>query len=97
MVALRDSDGAVAERIRQRWPELRVVPTAAATRTDDGNQQQGAWELLVVVSLGFTAIAVVNTFAISAAARRREFTDLRLVGATARQVHRLVDREALLP
>jgi putative ABC transport system permease protein len=95
MVALRDSDGAVTERIRQHWPELRVVPAAAATRTDDSNQQ-GAWELLVVVSLGFTAIAVVNTFAISAAARRREFTDLRLAGATARQVHRLVDREALI-
>ncbi|MFG2163621.1 ABC transporter permease [Micromonospora chersina] len=95
MVALRHSDGAVAERVRQRWPDLRVVPTAAATRTDDGNQQ-GAWELLVVVSLGFAAIAVVNTFAISAAARRREFSDLRLAGATARQVHRLVDREALI-
>ncbi|MET8911013.1 ABC transporter permease [Micromonospora sp. NPDC004551] len=95
MVALRHSDDAVAERVRQRWPDLRVVPTAAATRTDDGNQQ-GAWELLVVVSLGFAAIAVVNTFAISAAARRREFADLRLAGATARQVHRLVDREALI-
>ncbi|GAA4590357.1 hypothetical protein GCM10023107_16120 [Actinoplanes octamycinicus] len=58
--------------------------------------QQGAWELLVVISLGFTAIAVVNTFAIATAGRRREFADLRLAGATAGQVHRLAGAEALL-
>ncbi|MET7397496.1 ABC transporter permease [Dactylosporangium sp. NPDC005572] len=58
--------------------------------------QQGAWELMVVVSLGFTAIAVVNTFAMAAAGRRREFADLRLAGATAGQLHRLAAREALI-
>ena len=48
----------------------------------------------MVISLGFTAIAVVNTFAIATAARRREFAGLRLAGATTGQLHRLVGREA---
>jgi putative ABC transport system permease protein len=58
--------------------------------------QQAAWELMVAISLGFTAIAVANTFAVATSARRREFTMLRLAGATPGQVHRLLDREALV-
>jgi putative ABC transport system permease protein len=51
---------------------------------------------MVVISLGFTAIAVVNTSAIAAAGRRREYADLRLAGATAGQVHRLAALEAVV-
>ncbi|MFI7521149.1 FtsX-like permease family protein [Micromonospora globbae] len=94
-VALR-YDGDVASRIRERWPALRVTPTAEAVRASDAQNQQGAWELMVVISLGFTAIAVVNTFAIATAARRREYADLRLAGATAGQVHRMVTGEAAI-
>jgi putative ABC transport system permease protein len=94
-VALR-YDGGVAATIRERWPALRVTPTVDAVRAGDAQNQQGAWELMVVISLGFTAIAVVNTFAIATAARRREYADLRLAGATARQVHRMVTGEAVL-
>ncbi|MEV0810276.1 ABC transporter permease [Micromonospora sp. NPDC050200] len=94
-VALR-YDGDVPARIHADWPALRVTPTAAAAPAGDAQNQQGAWELMVVISLGFTAIAVVNTFAIATAARRREYADLRLVGATARQLHRLAGREAAI-
>ncbi|MFE7405277.1 FtsX-like permease family protein [Isoptericola sp. NPDC057559] len=79
------------------------VPGLAATAAADPRagaadlrNQQAAWELMVVISLGFTAIAVVNTFAVSTAARRRELGDLRLSGATGRQVHGLLDREAVV-
>jgi putative ABC transport system permease protein len=58
--------------------------------------QQAAWELMVVISLGFTAIAVVNTFAIATGARRSEFAELRLTGATSRQLHRMLGRETLI-
>ncbi|MEV0714063.1 ABC transporter permease [Asanoa sp. NPDC050611] len=77
-------------------PGLRVVPTAAAAAAGDASEQQGAWELMVVISLGFTAIAVFNTAAIATAGRRREYADLRLAGATARQLHRLALAEALV-
>jgi putative ABC transport system permease protein len=70
--------------------------TGSAAPADDAPNQQGAWELMVVISLGFTAIAVANTFAISTSARRREFAGLRLTGATARQLHRMVGRETLI-
>ncbi|SIM61406.1 putative ABC transport system permease protein [Micromonospora cremea] len=88
--------GDVPDRIAASWPGLRLTPTLGAAPAGDEQNQQGAWELMVVVSLGFTAIAVVNTFAIATVARRREFADLRLAGATTAQLHRLVDREAMI-
>jgi putative ABC transport system permease protein len=94
-VALRYS-GDVEQRIHAEWPGLLVTPTVEAVAAGDAQNQQGAWELMVVISLGFTAIAVVNTFAIATSARRREFADLRLAGATAGQVHRMAGREAAI-
>ncbi|TQJ19984.1 putative ABC transport system permease protein [Micromonospora sp. A202] len=88
--------GDVPDRVAASWPELRLTPTLGAAPAGDAQNQQGAWELMVVISLGFTAIAVVNTFAIATAARRREFADLRLAGATTGQLHRLAGREAMI-
>jgi putative ABC transport system permease protein len=84
------------ERLRAEVSGLRITPTAEAAAPGDAANQQGAWELMVLISLGFTSIAVINTFAIAATARRREYSDLRLVGATARQLHRLAAAEAAL-
>jgi putative ABC transport system permease protein len=87
----------LADTVAGRWPTLAATDVAdpRAGAADVANQQ-AAWELMVVISLGFTAIAVVNTFAIATAARRREFADLRLAGATARQLHRMLTRETLI-
>ncbi|MEV0564189.1 ABC transporter permease [Dactylosporangium sp. NPDC050588] len=84
------------ERILAEFPGLRITPTLDAAPPGDASNQQGAWELMVVISLGFTAIAVVNTFAIAATARRREYADLRLIGATTPQLHRLAGAEAVV-
>jgi putative ABC transport system permease protein len=65
-------------------------------RFDPSSEQEGAWELMVAVSIGFTAIAVVNTFAIATAGRRREYADLRLAGATAAQARRVITAEAAI-
>jgi putative ABC transport system permease protein len=86
----------VAERVHAGWPALRLTPTAGAPPAGDAQNQQGAWELMVVISIGFTAIAVVNTFAIATAGRRREYAHLRLAGTTAGQVRRLATREAAI-
>ncbi|GAA2345539.1 ABC transporter permease [Dactylosporangium salmoneum] len=67
---------------------------ASAHGPAQNSPQQGAWELMVAVTLGFTAIAVVNTFAIATAARRKECADLWLAGATGAQVRRLLTAEA---
>ncbi|MFI5890739.1 ABC transporter permease [Actinoplanes sp. NPDC051513] len=96
LVAAHDPKGlvsAVGVRYRDAAPPLPDVPAAPA---GDAPEQQGAWELLVVISLGFTAIAVVNTSAIATAGRRREYADLRLAGATAGQLRRLAGAEALV-
>ncbi len=87
----------VADAVGARWPTL-VATDARDPRggAADVQNQQAAWELMVVISLGFTAIAVVNTFAIATGARRREFADLRPAGATARQPHRMLGRETLI-
>ncbi|GLY63638.1 ABC transporter permease [Amycolatopsis taiwanensis] len=87
----------VAAAVADRWPTLAATDAQdPRAGTADVQNQQAAWELMVVISLGFTAIAVVNTFAIATGARRREFADLRLAGATARQLHRMLGRETLI-
>jgi putative ABC transport system permease protein len=93
---LRGGTGLTAA-ITAQWPTLAATDAADPRGgTADVQNQQAAWELMVVISLGFTAIAVVNTFAIATGARRREFADLRLAGATARQLHRMLGRETLI-
>ncbi|MFJ4795003.1 FtsX-like permease family protein [Kitasatospora purpeofusca] len=61
-------------------------------------QRSGAEVNYVAMGLvvAFTAIAVVNTLAMSVSARRREFALLRLVGTTRRQVLAVLRIEALL-
>ncbi|GAA4255283.1 ABC transporter permease [Dactylosporangium darangshiense] len=93
LVAAHDPRGLVTGLALRGTTQGAPVRTAAPAPAD-APQQQGAWELMVAVSLGFTAIAVVNTFAIATAARRREYADLRLAGATGTQVRRLVTAEA---
>ncbi|MER5267339.1 ABC transporter permease [Actinosynnema sp. NPDC002837] len=97
LVAAHDPRGLVTAVYLRGEPDLSGFPVAAgAGGVAEVQNQQAAWELMVAVSLGFTAIAVVNTFAVATGARRREFGELRLAGATARQLHRLLDREALI-
>ncbi|WP_199441042.1 ABC transporter permease [Umezawaea beigongshangensis] len=87
----------LASTVGGRWPTLAATDAADPRGgASDVQNQQAAWELMVVVSLGFTAIAVVNTFAVATGARRREFADLRLAGATAGQLHRMLGRETLV-
>lgn len=88
--------GDVPARIAAAFPGVRLTPAVGAAPPADASNQQGGWELMIVISLGFTAIAVVNTFAITTAARRREYAGLRLAGATPGQLHRLAGREALI-
>jgi putative ABC transport system permease protein len=101
LVADHDPRGLVGALYLRGTPDLPadLAATDAADprggAADIGNQQ-AAWELMVVVSLGFTGIAVATTFALSTAARRREFADLRLAGATPRQVQRMLGRETLV-
>ncbi|MFJ6671180.1 FtsX-like permease family protein [Actinosynnema sp. NPDC091369] len=98
LVAAHDPRGLVGAVYLRGEPDLAAFPMLGAARggTAEVQNQQAAWELMVAISLGFTAIAVVNTFAVATGARRREFGGLRLTGATARQLHRLLDREALI-
>ncbi|WP_141576412.1 ABC transporter permease [Actinomadura sp. WMMA1423] len=58
---------------------------------------QGLVSLLVVAAIsGFVLIGLVTTLALATAARRREFALLRLVGATRRQVLRMLRLEAAI-
>ncbi|GAB3981114.1 FtsX-like permease family protein [Actinoallomurus acanthiterrae] len=52
--------------------------------------------VVLAVLLGYVLLAVANRLAASAAQRRDEFTSLRLVGATPRQIVAMVRREAAL-
>ncbi|SER96000.1 putative ABC transport system permease protein [Streptomyces sp. yr375] len=81
----------------RKFPGLTVISPAAADSVRAGRQQANAEVDLLAMGLvlAFTAIAVVNTLAMSVAERVREFVLLRLAGATRRQVLRMLRTEAL--
>ncbi|GAA4624353.1 FtsX-like permease family protein [Actinoallomurus vinaceus] len=92
-----------------RGPEVRRALAALATREPgvqagdpDGvggtKTPPEVWVNVVVLAvlLGYVLLAVANRLAASAAQRRDEFTSLRLVGATPRQIVAMVRREAAL-
>ncbi|MGW0996965.1 FtsX-like permease family protein [Streptomyces sp. NPDC002523] len=81
----------------REFPALRILSPGAADKLQAGRQQTNAEVnyLAMGLVLAFTAIAVVNTLAMSVAERVREFALLRLAGATRRQVLRMLRTEAL--
>jgi putative ABC transport system permease protein len=87
-VYLHTDDPAVANKIRAAWPAATTPPAG------DASTQEAAWELMVAIALVFTAVAVVNTFAIATVGRRTEYATLRLTGATVTQVRRMATIEA---
>ena len=81
----------------REFPGVRVLAPTAADSLQARRQQVNAEVnyLAMGLVLAFTAIAVVNTLAMSVAERVREFALLRLAGATRRQVLRMLRIEAL--
>ncbi|MGW6021902.1 FtsX-like permease family protein [Streptomyces sp. NPDC055099] len=80
-----------------KFPGLRVLAPAAVDNLQAERQQENAEVnyLAMGLILAFTAIAVVNTLAMSVSERVREFAMLRLAGASRRQVLRMLRTEAL--
>ncbi|MER6028067.1 ABC transporter permease [Streptomyces sp. NPDC001851] len=82
----------------RKFPGLRVLSPAAADDALQAARQRTNAEvnyLAMGLVLAFTAIAVVNTLAMSVAERVREFALLRLAGATRRQVLGMLRTEVL--
>jgi putative ABC transport system permease protein len=81
----------------REFPGVQILAPAAADSLQAQRQQANAEVnyLAMGLVLAFTAIAVVNTLAMSVAERVREFALLRLAGATRRQVLRMLRTEAL--
>ncbi|MFE2889099.1 FtsX-like permease family protein [Streptomyces sp. NPDC059272] len=81
----------------REFPGVQVLAPADADSLQARRQQANAEVnyLAMGLVLAFTAIAVVNTLAMSVAERVREFALLRLAGATRRQVLRMLRTEAL--
>ncbi|MEU8031254.1 ABC transporter permease [Streptomyces sp. NPDC049099] len=81
----------------REFPGLRILSPVAADALQADRQRTNAEVnyLAMGLVLAFTAIAVVNTLAMSVAERVREFALLRLAGATRRQVLRMLRTEVL--
>ncbi|MFI1103482.1 FtsX-like permease family protein [Streptomyces melanogenes] len=81
----------------EEFPGLSVITRSSVDRLQADRQRAGAEVnyLTMGLVLAFTAIAVVNTLAMSVSERFREFAMLRLAGATRRQVLRMLRLEAV--
>ncbi|TYK53258.1 ABC transporter permease [Actinomadura decatromicini] len=77
-------------------PPAGLPVTDAAALAEAGADANAEVNLVAMaLILAFTAIAVVNTLAMSTAGRAREFALLRLVGTTRRQIMRMLGWETL--
>jgi putative ABC transport system permease protein len=74
-------------------PDVSVLDRAQAAEVGAANAEVNYVAMGLIIA--FTAIAVVNTLAMSTSARSREFALLRLVGTTRRQVLRMLRLETL--
>jgi putative ABC transport system permease protein len=81
----------------RKFPSVHVLAPEAVDSIQAARQQANAEVnyLAMGLVLTFTAIAVVNTLAMSVSERVSEFAMLRLAGATRRQVLRMLRTEAL--
>ncbi|MFC6883156.1 MULTISPECIES: ABC transporter permease [Actinomadura] len=84
--------------VAARYAGVRAAgPDELGARLSEQLRLQGVVNYVVVAAIaGFVLIGVVTTLALATAARRREFALLRLVGATRRQVMRMLRLEAAI-
>ncbi len=68
---------------------------AANDMGTEGSQMWSLW-IMIAISVGFAAIAVVNTTAMTIVRRRTELASLRLAGATPAQTRRSSQTEAVI-
>ncbi|MGZ9933782.1 FtsX-like permease family protein [Streptomyces sp. NC-S4] len=100
LVAAEPGSGTGREQLAaavRTFPGVQLLSAADADAARAERQDAGAEINLLAMGLvlAFTAIAVVNTLAMSTAERFREFAMLRLAGAKRRQVLRMLRTEAL--
>jgi putative ABC transport system permease protein len=83
--------------LAEHTPGLNVVERATMQAADAEQARVNSWVnyLMVGVLLAFIAVAAVNSLVMATGERSRELALLRLVGATPRQVTRMIRGEAL--
>lgn len=88
----------LVQHLRARYAGIASLPRDGFEAQQRHLLQLSAWlnYLVLAVIFLFTAIAVANTLVMATAERSREFALLRLVGATRRQVLRMMRWEALV-
>ncbi|ONI88318.1 hypothetical protein ALI144C_07500 [Actinosynnema sp. ALI-1.44] len=104
-VLVRAQPGADQQRVRTelaglaaRFPGLTVTEPHEALAARDEDQRANQWGAFLVtgVIVVYTAIAVINTLAMTTSARTREFALLQLIGATRQQVLRMARWESVM-
>ncbi|HEX2317026.1 MAG TPA: ABC transporter permease [Thermomonospora sp.] len=90
--------GSGLDAVAQRFAGLRVADRSEpSARLARDLRLQGVVSYLVTALIaGFTAIGVVTTLALATVSRRRELALLRMVGATRRQILRMLRLEAVV-
>jgi putative ABC transport system permease protein len=83
--------------LAERTPGLSVVDRAAMRAADAEQARANSWVnyLMIGVLVAFVAVAAVNSLVMGTGERAGELALLRLVGATPRQVTRMIRVEAL--
>ncbi|MBO0772761.1 MAG: ABC transporter permease, partial [Actinobacteria bacterium] len=89
---------ALARSLTGIAPGAAVTGRAGALAAFAAQQQTGAWVsyLFIAALIGYATVSLVNTIVTATARRRPQLRLLRLAGATAGQVRRMLTIEALM-
>ncbi|TJZ54311.1 FtsX-like permease family protein [Streptomyces piniterrae] len=84
--------------LAKNQPGLNVLPRSTVSAVHQNEDDTQAWMAYMVlgVVIAYSTIALVNTQVLATTERRREFMLQRLIGATRRQVLRMMTVEAIL-
>jgi putative ABC transport system permease protein len=82
--------------LARKNPGTELTDPRAAWAPTAESSDAGTMRVALALILAFTAIALVNTLAMSVVDRRREFALLRLIGMTRHQLLRMLRTETLI-
>lgn len=82
-------------QLLQKWSsDIIVNPDINARQETNLKIQNAVIYMMILISLAFSIIAVINTFSITIASRKAEYKNLWLIGMTKNQINRMLNLES---
>ncbi len=97
-IVIQKEESLITEQLHaytDRWHNITINPSKGKLQEDENARMQRAViYMMILISLSFSVIAVINTFSITLSARRASYRELWLIGITEKQITRMLHAES---